>query len=206
MKLFYLKNKKSLASKFNLSIDPGVKSSGLCLLDLDNSTVVTKTILNKEAYANVIFPHLYCLSLEMFDQYLLFIEENKVDIKKTTLNIEYTFSQGSFSPGLNAQVATAITKFIDLGIQGIYFVPPRIPSFFLRTVERLDDHILNAWFVNYVPRIKLDSPHSKDALMISIFCNYDFFFVNNLIDTRIRKPEYELKEIKWQRKKNQTKT
>ncbi len=179
---------------YSLSIDPGIKSSGLCLLNKIDKSIVTSTYYSDKA-ANTIFPYLYVNSHSMIDNYLSFISKSSVNPNDLEVNIEYTFTAGSFAPGLMTQSALAINTLFSIGVPVVSLLPAKIPGFFLRTGKSIPDDLLEFWFSEFIPQVKADSPHSRDALMLSMFMHFKEYSEQFETLNEVRKPEFQLTEL-----------
>lgn len=206
MKLYKFEKTKNVASKYSLSIDPGIKTSGLCLLNLVSSEVFLKTI-ELDVKTNVQFPELLVLSHNMINHYFDWLKQFDIDLKYLDLILEFTFLQGSFSPSLNTQISLVVESFVAKNVNSITLFPPQIPGFFLRTTEKIDQELINEWIKYYASNYfdRVDSAHSADALMANIYVNHEYYQKRKLIKD-IRIPDkneilhYDMEKIKWQKK------
>jgi len=198
MKVYHIQGVKSdKRPLYSLTIDPGVATSGLCLLDNRSKEVKLHTIKDP-VYTNVPFPELYVLCNGMvwlYKEALQKLVGEQVDYERLVVNCEYTFYQGTFSQGLMTVIALIINEFLTQGIQGITLIPPQVPQYFLRTTKKLRDAQIKAWVKSYTPMFEdqCDSPHVIDALMMSIFMHYPFYQKHFKIDCR--EPDFEIIRI-----------
>lgn len=200
MKVYRLECSDNIdATKLNsISIDPGISTSGFCFLNKKELNVHLETLYCK-MNMNSSYPEILAYASDMTNKYIRIVQKQNILVSECELNIEYTFAHGIFSPGLFSQITYTICKFVELGIQRINFVPPKIPGYFIRK-QKIDDNFLKKWIEIYLPQYYLlvDSPHSIDALLISLFLNYDIYakINNNILE--IRKPEYEVEILQME--------
>lgn len=194
MKIYRLSLKNDLA-KHSISIDPGVNSSGLCFLNFLTRELITQTYIEKNP-TRTVYPIIFQSSGFMLNNYLSFVKEFNIDLTQTELNIEYSFTQGSFSPGLLTEITHTIDTFIYLGINKVNFLPAKVTGHFLQCNSKISEKMIKAWFKEFLPNIATDSPHSRDALMLSMFMNFDYYLHMYPTLEDVRRPVIEFIDLK----------
>jgi hypothetical protein len=178
-----------------IGIDPGVKTSGLCFTNKKKGTVSLVTI-EDDIFTNVPFPELYVLCNGMVQQYLALIKQNFPRVKPENIAVitEYTWLQGAFSSGLMVLLSTLVNTLLYEGYGSVSMVSNKIAGYFLMTNKKLNQKLIDKWVEFYFPELleQADSPHCIDALMFSVFLNYEWFLANFHQAERVRRPEYNI--------------
>jgi len=196
MKIYSIDNfrsNKKRASKipealFSISIDTGLVTSGICILDLKLSTVKLLSLNTKENYISSNFIENFTMSEIQINNYLQIFKDNNIDLSRTIFNIEHTVynPEFSFSIGLNIFLTSLVKTLIGLNVLQINLLPPRVTQYFL-SEYKLKDSKIKKWVEYFLPMFYKDckNAHIIDALLHSIFIHYDFYKQNFGINIKV---------------------
>lgn len=179
-------------SRYVLSIDPGLITSGFCFWD-KQSLPVLRTIETRENSTAVQFMDCYAMSRKQFEEYeKVFNSLKGFDYKDLEIIIEHSVynPEFQFSIGLNVFLSFLVTKLLDKGVKKIVLVPPVVVQFFLQSrnllasdIKRYVKHFLKEF------QTLCTSPHDTDALFMCILVHYERF--KDLFGVDLRVPELE---------------
>lgn len=189
---FSLKDKKRASTSpealFSISIDTGLITSGICILDLKLSTVKLLSLNTKENYISSNFIENLVMSEIQITHYLKIFSDNNIDLTKTIFNIEHTVynPEFSFGLGLNIFLTSLVKTLLHKKVLRINLIPPRVTQYFL-SEYKLKDSKIKAWVKYFLPMFykECKNAHIIDALLHSIFIHYDYYQSNFNIDIRI---------------------
>lgn len=197
MKVYTLKRTEA-EPRYGFSIDPGLKSSGFCLVDRREGAVRAWTApKNNRAVMGVSFPNLYLVLSERVDFYLAQLPEG-VDPEDTEFIVEHSYFGGEFSTGIAALVAAlARAALREWRVPRLTMVPCQIPQYFLRVRSASDGEVKKfvkekfpkAIFGPDLPHCKALSPHSADALLFQAYLDVGFF--RSAFGADLREPSLE---------------
>jgi len=183
--------------RLSLSVDPGITTSGVSILDRESREFQWVRIPKRESRTmGVALPELYVEIHSQIENIMSTIQALDVcgtsswDWRETELLIEYTFLQGLFSVGLGAFVCTLVERARMGGCPRVSFIPPRIPEFFYRKKSVSDKETKELFRMLYPSEDVRKIPvHTIDASLFNIFYNFEFFPEHS---GRLRYPVYDL--------------
>lgn len=207
MNIYYLTNNKyskdsykNWSPLYSLTIDPGLVTSGFCLINFANDSVKLKTIETKTNFISSTFMENYQMSCKQFQVYLQTLSEMLIspDLTKFQVNIEHSVynPEFTFSIGLNIFLTYLVDGLLSLGVPLIKLIPPKTPQYFLQDSSKLKDSEIKRWVKFFMPMFsdKALSPHSRDALLHSLFLHYEFY--NKVYKINARLPVIDLIDIR----------
>lgn len=179
MKVFHINLKRECDIKWIFSIDPGFKTSGFALVDLESKKVDTwGAPANDVPIQGVPFPDLYRIARERSLYYLSQIPDY-VDLSKTEFIIEYTMLNRQFSTSLNVLVAVAISMIMEkTAIPKLTLIQPRTSQWFIKLrsakPSEIKRFVTEKFPKEWAKKGKWNS-HAADALLILAYCHHKFF-------------------------------
>lgn len=186
---------------YSLTIDPGLVTSGFCLLDTRSGSIILRTILNNENYISSTFLENYVMCASQFKLYIKTIQELLPDVPLSLVQVNVEHSvynpEFQFSIGLNMFLTYLVDHLSSLGVVRVDLIPPRTPQFFLQTREKLKLSQIKKWVKYFLPMFYevCDSAHSIDALLHSVFLHYDIYTKHHKIDVRVPDLEIRVKDL-----------
>lgn len=178
--------------RYVLSIDPGFRSGGFALLDKTEGSVLTWGASEcGSKILGVSFPDLFKVSRDRAEYFLSQLP--RVDPEEIEVIIEHSMITGSFSLSLNVLVSVFLSMLVERKmVARVTLVQPRTSQWFLKLSSATPREVISFAERTFPPTwkdTKRWNSHAVDALLIMMFCHYDYFktFVKNL-----REPKIEL--------------
>ena len=190
-----------IASKYIVAIDTGLATSGLSILNKvtgENKLVTLFSSYQQSSnFVDLIVPvNNQCQNyLETIYKYVPEKEKEYISlvVEHPVYNPEFTFSIG-----LNMLASAFVNYVLSRGIKRLNLVPPVITQYFLQK-KNITLTEIKTWLKYFMPLYnpKELTAHSIDALLLSLFTNYEYYEENKLINTGVKKPVYDVKELNF---------
>lgn len=190
-------NHKLGETNYVVSVDPGVKTNGICVLDKASMSLDMEAYEEPKINANKIFlPFFYAFVRKQVQRF--------IDTKIKPLNgnvecvVEFAHMTGEFSLGMSVVVATWLYLLFNVKkVKKVTLIPNRVPEFFLK--KKSVTPIETVWFARnalqeFVPEKDI-AVHAYDALLYILYTQYDLF--QGRLSINVRKPEPQIVEVPW---------
>lgn len=199
MRLFvYIrKGSKPVKTDYVVSVDPGVKTNGICVLDKASMTIDMEAFTEKGINANKIFlPFLFVF---VRNQIQRFIDTKVMPLDgKVECVIEFAHMTGEYSLGMSVVVGTWLhLLFAVKKVVKVTLIPNRVPEYFLK--KKSVSPMETVWFVreamqSFVPEKDI-AVHAYDALIYILYTQYNL--LKDRLSKKVREPVPDIVEIYW---------
>lgn len=201
MRAFRFHNPREEKIRWSFAIDPGLKTTGFCLLFHEEGGSVTTWSADKsmDRVMGISYPELYSLVSSRVDLYKRQLPAAG-SMREGEVVIEYSFLQGIFSLGI-ATLVSMLTRTLlkEVGVGRVVMIPPKIPQYFLRVRSASDSEIkkfVREKFPASVFKKGKPSPHEADAIL---FLSYLYpGIMKSRYGADLREPKLEYVDIKEQ--------
>lgn len=173
--------------EYCLSIDPGLKTAGLTLLDKKTGKIIKyQSFKSDTGSIRDPVPKFIHTTLSLGNRYM---KDFDISYEKTQVCIECSFYGGQFSSGMMAVVTSLIWYFQQKNVPSIWLVPPKISQYFVKNHKAKGKEITS--FVRNLYKIeKRINQHIADSILISCMVNYDI--LEPSIKNQLRVPDNEI--------------
>ena len=199
MRLFVYtrKGSKPVKTDYVVSVDPGVKTNGICVLDKASMTIDMEAFEEKGINANKIFLPFFFVFVK--NQVQRFIDQKIKPLNgKVECVVEFAHMTGEFSLGMSVVVDTWLYLLFSIKkVVKVTLIPNRVPEFFLK--KKSVTPLETVWFArsalqSLVPEKDI-AVHAYDALLYILYTQYNLLFTK--LSTKVRKPEPIIVEVFW---------
>lgn len=185
-------------SRYLVSIDPGLATSGIVIYDIVASLFYESTLLSEDYKSSPNFNENLPSVVYQISRYIDYIKTTlgvttlsdcSIVIEHPRYNPDFTFSIG-----LSMLVSSFISVLLQQDTGTIYLVPPMVTQYFIQERNLKDSHI-KSWvhfFLSEFSTIKFSSYHTIDAFLLNLFIHWVYYkSVYKL--TGIREPVVNIK-------------
>jgi len=181
-----------------VSIDPGVKTTGVAILDKGKASI--EMLAYEWGEINASKTYLPLLILFMRDKIREIVSDKISGIKGSVeCVVEFPHITGEFSVGMSVSCTLWLEElFKSKNVVRVTFIQNKIPEFFLkkRSVTPLETvYFARDVLPMFVPEVPL-STHAYDALLYLLFVHFDWFKAY-IRDGAVREPHPELVKLNW---------
>ncbi len=181
-----------------VSIDPGVKTTGVAILDKGKASI--EMLAYEWGEINASKTYLPLLILFMRDKIREIVSDKISGIKGSVeCVVEFPHITGEFSVGMSVSCTLWLEElFKSKNVVRVTFIQNKIPEFFLkkRSVTPLETvYFARDVLPMFVPEVPL-ATHAYDALLYLLFVHFDWFKAY-IRDGAVREPHPELVKLNW---------
>lgn len=193
----------SSKTKFSISVDPGIFTSGFTFIDSEKNVIRHALREDKESRLSgefpVVLPTIIKATSETIRAIQSFLGFNPHNYVRTQVIIEYTFMQGAFSVGISTFVTLLVYRIInEVYPAKILFVPPKVVTMLINKQwksKKPKDSEVQEFIIENFPHVKGQklAIHICDSLLFSYLCHPTFYRKTYNID--LERPKLEVIDL-----------
>lgn len=194
MQVFLIQNKDQVRTppNFHISIDPGINSGGITLLNKLTKKITTGSHPGtKGRVAGQSFPFLYPLLQPAAQSFYSIVQkllpENGVN-SQCAIGIEIPYHGGVAATRLQLLAVRLLDLFKLGNFHSISMVPTNLNVFFTKSKRPANSQIFELITANF-PKLERISTHIADSLLISVLLNHKFY--QDHFSVTMREPSFK---------------